>query len=157
MASGVKTWVLTGSLDNFRATREHGFKLIGAKEGRRRMAEQIEPGDRIVFYVTGVQALGGIVRVTGETSKFDGPYYMLRVISRAVRWHMPIPRFGRAEAPVNVVPVDFIIDAMTTADDVPELAGSTLHLVDPEPVSAAQVFDILAKEYAGRATGSSST
>ena len=30
------------------------------------MAEQIEPGDQIVFYVTGVQAFGGIVRVTSE-------------------------------------------------------------------------------------------
>ena len=60
-----KTWVLTGSLDNFRATREHGFRVIGAKEGRRGMAEQIAPGDRIVFYLTGVQAFGGIVRVTG--------------------------------------------------------------------------------------------
>ena len=28
------------------------------------MAEQIEPGDHIAFYVTGVQAFGGIVRVT---------------------------------------------------------------------------------------------
>jgi hypothetical protein len=61
-----KTWVLTGSLDNLRATREHGFSVIGAKEGRRRMAEQIEPGDRIVFYVTGIQAFGGSIRVTGE-------------------------------------------------------------------------------------------
>ena len=61
-----KTWILTGSLDNFRATREHGFSVIGAKEGRRGMAEQIEPGDRIVFYVTGVQAFGAIVEVTGE-------------------------------------------------------------------------------------------
>jgi predicted RNA-binding protein len=61
-----KTWVLTGSLANFRATREHGFSVIGAKEGRRRMAERIEPGDRIVFYVTGLQAFGGVVRVTGE-------------------------------------------------------------------------------------------
>ena len=61
-----KTWVLTGSLENFRATREHGFRVIGAKERRRGMAEQIEPGDRIVFYVTEVQAFGGIVRVTGE-------------------------------------------------------------------------------------------
>jgi len=66
VASPRKTWVLTGSLDNFRATREHGFGLIGAKEGRRRMAEDIEPGDEIVFYVTGVQAFGGIVRVTSE-------------------------------------------------------------------------------------------
>jgi predicted RNA-binding protein len=61
-----KTWVLTGSLENFRATREHDFRVIGAKERRRRLAEQIEPGDRIVFYVTGVQAFAGIVRVTGE-------------------------------------------------------------------------------------------
>jgi predicted RNA-binding protein len=61
-----KTWILTGSLDNFRATREHGFRVIGAKEGRRRMAEQIEPGDRIVLYVTKVQAFAAIVRVTGE-------------------------------------------------------------------------------------------
>src|ERR687895_562471 len=29
------------------------------------MAEQIEPGDRIVLYVTGVQAFGAIMRVTG--------------------------------------------------------------------------------------------
>ena len=61
-----KTWVLTGSLDNFRVTREQGFRVVGAKEGRRRMAEQIEPGDRIVFYVTGLQAFGAMVGVTGE-------------------------------------------------------------------------------------------
>jgi uncharacterized protein YbjT (DUF2867 family) len=89
---------------------------------------------------------------TGQTPKFDGPYYALRVISRAKRMKQPIPRFGRSGAPFNVVPVDFIIDAMTTADDVPELAGSTLHLVDPEPVTSAELFDLLAKEYAGRET-----
>lgn len=60
------TWILTGSPENFRATREHGFRLIGAKEGRRGMAEQIEPGDRIIFYLTRLQAFGAIVRVTGE-------------------------------------------------------------------------------------------
>jgi predicted RNA-binding protein len=60
------TWVLTGSLENFRATRDRGFRVIGAKEGRRNLAEQIEPGDAIVFYVTKVQAFGGMVRVTGE-------------------------------------------------------------------------------------------
>ncbi|MBA2506770.1 MAG: EVE domain-containing protein [Thermoleophilaceae bacterium] len=61
-----KTWVLTGSVENFRATRDHGFKVIGMKEMRRKMAEQIEPGDLIAFYVTKVQAFGGLVRVTGE-------------------------------------------------------------------------------------------
>ena len=61
-----KTWVLTGSLDNFRATRDLGFTLIGAKERRRAMAEQIEPGDEIVLYVTVIQAFAGIIRVTSE-------------------------------------------------------------------------------------------
>jgi predicted RNA-binding protein len=60
------TWILTGSLENLRATREHGFRLIGIKERRRNLAERIAPGDVIVFYVTGVQAFGGSVRVTGD-------------------------------------------------------------------------------------------
>ena len=66
LSAVARTWILTGSLENLRATRGHGFRVIGAKERRRGMAEQIEPGDRIVFYVTGVQAFGGSVRVTSE-------------------------------------------------------------------------------------------
>ena len=65
-AESKTSWVLTGSVENFRATRERGFRLIGAKEKRRRIAERIEPGDEIVFYVTGVQAFGGVVRVVSE-------------------------------------------------------------------------------------------
>jgi EVE domain-containing protein len=60
------TWILTGSPENFHATREHGFRVIGMKERRLGLAEQVEPGDRIVFYVTRVKAFAGIVRVTGE-------------------------------------------------------------------------------------------
>ena len=63
--AGPTTWILTGSLDNFRATRQRGFRVAGVKERRRRLAESIEPGDRIVFYVTGVQAFGAVVRVAG--------------------------------------------------------------------------------------------
>jgi predicted RNA-binding protein len=61
-----KTWILTGSLENFAATRDHGFRVIGMKERRRNMAEQFVPGDLIVFYLTKIQAFGAIVRVTGE-------------------------------------------------------------------------------------------
>jgi hypothetical protein len=57
------TWILTGSLENFRINVERGFDVIGFKEGRRRQAAEFEPGDEIVFYVTGVQAFGGIARV----------------------------------------------------------------------------------------------
>jgi hypothetical protein len=74
-ARGSQTWILTGSPENFEATRERGFTLIGAKERRRRLAEQIEPGDRIVFYLTRVKAFGAIVRVTGEMFEDRAPVW----------------------------------------------------------------------------------
>jgi hypothetical protein len=59
-------WILTGSLDSFRINVERGFDVVGFKEGRRRQAEEFEPGDEIFFYLTGVQAFGGIARVKSE-------------------------------------------------------------------------------------------
>jgi hypothetical protein len=62
-ASGAKSWILTGSLENFRINVERGFDVIGFKERRRRQAAEMEPGDEVFFYITGVQAFGGIARV----------------------------------------------------------------------------------------------
>ena len=87
---------------------------------------------------------------TGETQKFDGPYYMLRVVQASERTGGPIPQFGRSRAPFNVVPVDFVVEAMMAAADDSEATGRTLHLVDPDPVSAREVLELLAREYAGR-------
>ena len=58
-----KTWILTGSVENLRINIERGFDVIGLKERRVRQAEQFEPGDLVVFYVTGAQAFGAIARV----------------------------------------------------------------------------------------------
>jgi nucleoside-diphosphate-sugar epimerase len=90
---------------------------------------------------------------TGETQKFDGPYFMLRVISFCERNGMPIPQFGRSNAPFNVVPVDFVLDAMLAGAAEPAATGQTFHLVDPEPVTAAELLGILAKAYAGKEPG----
>jgi nucleoside-diphosphate-sugar epimerase len=88
---------------------------------------------------------------TGETQKFDGPYFILRVVSEAERRRQPIPNFGRSEAPFNVVPVDFVVDAIAAAAGEPAAAGETLHLVDPEPLTAAELTQVLATEYGGHA------
>ncbi|HEY1357818.1 MAG TPA: SDR family oxidoreductase [Thermoleophilaceae bacterium] len=88
---------------------------------------------------------------TGETQKFDGPYFMLRVVSVSERHNIPLAQFGRAEAPFNVVPVDFVVDALVAAGSEPEAVNQTLHLVDPEPVTAVELLRILASEYGGAA------
>jgi thioester reductase-like protein len=87
---------------------------------------------------------------TGETQKFDGPYYLLRSIARAVNANAPIAQFGRAEAPFNVVPVDFVVDAIAAVSRDEAAVGETLHLVDPDPLTACELTRVLSREYAGR-------
>ena len=63
---GARTWILTGSPENYAATQAHGFSVIGCKERRRNQALQMEPGDRIVLYLTRVMCFAASIRVTGE-------------------------------------------------------------------------------------------
>jgi thioester reductase-like protein len=84
---------------------------------------------------------------TGETQKFDGPYYLLRTYASA---RGPLLQIGRGDAPFNVVPVDFVVDAIAASARDPEAKGHTLHLVDPDPVSSRDLARLLALEYCGR-------
>jgi EVE domain len=61
-----RTWILTGSPENYEATKDHDFTVIGLKERNRARALGIEPGDRIVLYLTRVMALAASIRVEGE-------------------------------------------------------------------------------------------
>ena len=101
-----QTWILTGSLENFRINVERGFDVIGFKERRRRQAEEFEPGDEIFFYVTGVQAFGGIARVRSEMFEDRTPIWPRQEGARpeAYPW--------RVEAePVLILPEDEFVPA----------------------------------------------
>ena len=89
---------------------------------------------------------------TGETQKFDGPYYMLRTIQEAERRGQPVPQFGAADAPFNVVPVDYVVEAIAAAATDPGAESATLHLTDPEPLTAAELTEALSQEYCGRSS-----
>jgi nucleoside-diphosphate-sugar epimerase len=87
---------------------------------------------------------------SGETQKFDGPYFILRAIAAAARAGRAIPHFGKSGAPFNVVPVDFVVDAILTAAADEDAAGATLHLVDLDPLTARELTACLSVEFAGR-------
>ncbi len=87
---------------------------------------------------------------TGETQKFDGPYYVLRFVAASVDRHMPIANIGRGKTPFNVVPVDFIVDSMVALGRLEEAVGETVHLCDPEPLTSHEMVEVLAQLYAGR-------
>ena len=84
---------------------------------------------------------------TGETQKFDGPYFLLRMLDVLRRLHLPVAQIGRGDATFNAVPVDFVVEAIATAVATPAAAGETLHLTDPEPLTSAQLVELLASRY----------
>ncbi|MEA2398821.1 MAG: hypothetical protein QOK25_2377 [Thermoleophilaceae bacterium] len=85
---------------------------------------------------------------TGETQKFDGPYYILRTIARTMR--TGVLQMGTDEASFNVVPVDFVVDALAAGAADPASVGETLHLVDPDPISSRELVRRLSQEYASK-------
>jgi thioester reductase-like protein len=85
---------------------------------------------------------------TGETFKFDGPYAVLRMMER-----LPSPgvffRIGGRDGTVNIVPVDFVIEALAALAAAPASRGRTYHLCDPHPYSPAELVALFARA-AGR-------
>jgi predicted RNA-binding protein len=109
----VATWILTGSLENFRINVERGFDVIGFKERRRNQAAEFEPGDEIVFYVTGVQAFGGIASVRSEMFEDREPIWPQGKKRR------PEPYPWRVEAEASLVlDEDAFVAAESLADEL---------------------------------------
>ena len=77
---------------------------------------------------------------TGETQKFDGPYYMLRTIAPRRSAARPIPKFGRADGAVQRRPGRLHRRRARRRGRRSSAVGETLHLVRSEPVSARATF-----------------
>jgi nucleoside-diphosphate-sugar epimerase len=81
---------------------------------------------------------------SGETAKFDGPYFVLSAMEK-----MPSPgifmKIGSGGNPVNLVPVDYVVEALArlAASEAP--VGRTYHLTDPQPLTALEIADLLAR------------
>ncbi|MDT9594594.1 SDR family oxidoreductase [Nocardioides zeae] len=81
---------------------------------------------------------------TGEMDKVDGPYYFFGLIKR-LRDTVPswAPLFGVDLGDTNLVPVDFVADALDHLAHLPGRDGETFHLVDPEPQPVLEMVNVL--------------
>ena len=86
--------------------------------------------------------------VTGEVDRFDTVYNlgMLLVASPVA---FPIPLASEGRAPLNLIPVDYAVDAVHAVVHREDSPGKTFHIVDPNPLSARRVYERVA-ERAGR-------
>ncbi len=83
---------------------------------------------------------------TGEMDKIDGPYYFFKLIQR-MRQILPpwMPSVGLEGGRINIVPVDFVVNALAHISHQPGTAGRCFHLVDPVGYRVGDVLDIFSQ------------
>lgn len=75
---------------------------------------------------------------TGETAKFDGPYFMLNFMKRWGKYLVPL--VGAMRSPFNMVPVDYVVQASAALAARADTVGQTYQIVDPEPWSGRRII-----------------
>lgn len=83
---------------------------------------------------------------TGEMDKIDGPYYFFKLIQR-MRQILPpwMPSVGLEGGRINIVPVDFVVDALDHISHKVSKGQGCYHLVDPKGYRVGDVLDIFSK------------
>ena len=83
---------------------------------------------------------------TGEMDKIDGPYYFFKLIQKLRELLPPwMPMVGLEGGRINIVPVDFVVDAIDHIAHKKGLDGKAFHLVDPTPYRVGDVLNIFAR------------
>ncbi|MBW8464755.1 SDR family oxidoreductase [Acidovorax sp.] len=83
---------------------------------------------------------------TGEMDKIDGPYYFFKLIQRLRQLLPPwMPTVGLEGGRVNIVPVDFVVNALNVISHQASIAKKCFHLVDPVGYRVGDVLDIFSR------------
>src|SRR5438067_1823646 len=83
---------------------------------------------------------------TGYIDKIDGPYYFFKAIQKTRDMLPPwMPTIGIEGGRINIVPVDFVADALDYLAHKKGLDGQCFHLTDPAPHRVGEVLNLFAK------------
>jgi thioester reductase-like protein len=85
---------------------------------------------------------------TGETVKYDGVYYLILYL---LRWpSLSSINIGNHRVSLNLVPVDFVVDAMAALAFEPNAIGKTVQLADPAPLTTNELFNTISRSINGK-------
>jgi NAD(P)-dependent dehydrogenase (short-subunit alcohol dehydrogenase family) len=83
---------------------------------------------------------------TGFIDKIDGPYYFFKALQKLREsWPRWIPLVGAEGGYINVVPVDFVVDALVHLSHQPRLDGRCFHLTDPKVRRVGEMLNVFAR------------
>jgi NAD(P)-dependent dehydrogenase (short-subunit alcohol dehydrogenase family) len=83
---------------------------------------------------------------TGAIDKVDGPYYGFKLLQQ-MRRVLPswLPTLGVEGGEINIVPVDYVADAIDYIAHQPDLDGQAFSLTDPNPKTAGEMINLFAR------------
>jgi NAD(P)-dependent dehydrogenase (short-subunit alcohol dehydrogenase family) len=83
---------------------------------------------------------------TGYIDKIDGPYYFFKAIQKLREsWPNWIPLVGIEGGYINLVPVDYVVDALVHLSHARGQDGKCFHLTDPKARRVGEVLNIFAR------------
>ncbi len=85
---------------------------------------------------------------TGETAKYDGIYYLIRYL-RKFPGLLSKVNIGNKKVELNLVPVDFVVEAMAVLSGDERAIGKTVQLADPDPLTTEETFNAVARALSG--------
>jgi len=86
---------------------------------------------------------------TGETAKYDGIYYLIQYLRKAPSL-LRLVNVGNDRVRLNLVPVDFVVNAIAELSQDENARGKTVAIADNAPLTTSELFDHIAKDLAGR-------
>jgi nucleoside-diphosphate-sugar epimerase len=89
---------------------------------------------------------------TGEVDRFDGPYLLILLIVSSPQ-DLPVPLPTRGDAPMNLVPIDYVVRAAHFIGNRQDAIGKTFHIADPRPLTVRRVFELVAASGGKRLPG----
>ena len=82
--------------------------------------------------------------LSGEIDRLEGPYLLVLLMLTAPP-DLALPMPGPGDIKLNLVPIDFVVDAGLHIASLPEAIGETYHLVDPDPPTTRRIFELIAE------------
>lgn len=86
---------------------------------------------------------------TGETAKYDGIYYLILYLKKFPPV-LTLFNIGNERVKLNLVPVDFVVDAIAALSQDDRAVGKTLQIADPAPLTTQELFDVISEKLARR-------
>lgn len=81
---------------------------------------------------------------TGETDKYDGPYFLIKFLMKLPR-SIPFINIGSGTATVNLVPVDYLINAMVSICSGEASVSRTFQIADSNPETSRDIVHKISK------------